>query len=144
MKKMEVFEDLQNIKSCPIEVALNIIGKKWSIQIIRDLFQGKKRFTDFLEANPQISTKMLSSRLKELQISGLIEKRVISATPVRIKYSLTQKGRDLNRVLFHLAEFSLRNYPSKVYNKKSKSIELDILNLKKFFEIDDSLLISDF
>ncbi|MFW9947491.1 MAG: winged helix-turn-helix transcriptional regulator [Candidatus Odinarchaeota archaeon] len=135
---MEVWEDLKNMKSCPIEVTLNIIGKKWSIQIIRDMFRGKKRFSEFLDSNPQISTKMLSLRLKELQDSGLIKKSVRSVTPLMIEYSLTQKGKHLNRVLFQLAEFSLKNYPTKIYNKKTKSIESDILSLKKFFEADDS------
>jgi len=135
---MEVWEDLKNMKSCPIEVALNIIGKKWSIQIIRDLFRGKKRFSEFLDSNPLISTKMLSLRLKELQDSGLIKKSVISVTPVMIEYSLTQKGKHLNRVLFQLAEFSLKNYPTEVYYKKSKSIESDILSLKNFFKAGNS------
>ncbi|MFX1327399.1 MAG: winged helix-turn-helix transcriptional regulator [Promethearchaeota archaeon] len=141
MRKTEVFEDLENMKNCPIEVTLNIIGKKWSIQIIRDLFKGKTRFTEFLETNPQLSTKMLSLRLKELQKSGIIKKMIKSTNPVLIEYLLTQKGKNLNRILFQLAEFSLRNYPNKVYNKKSKSIETDISNLKKYFRTDDSLSI---
>ncbi|MFW9971780.1 MAG: winged helix-turn-helix transcriptional regulator [Candidatus Odinarchaeota archaeon] len=135
---MEIFEDLKNMKNCPIEATLSIIGKKWSIQIIRDLFKGKTRFTEFLEANPQLSTKMLSVRLKELQNSNIIQKTIISTTPVLIEYSLTQKGKNLNGILFQLAKFSLKNYPNKVYNNKSKSKEVDILNLKQFFKIDDS------
>ena len=117
---MEVWEDLKNMKKCPIEVAMSYLGKKWKMQIIRDLFKGKKRFSEFLGANPQISTKMLSLRLKELKNSGLIEKKIYSTTPVTIEYSLTHKGEALNKVLFQLAEFSLRNYPTEVYNKKSK------------------------
>jgi DNA-binding HxlR family transcriptional regulator len=136
---MELFEDFVNMKNCPIEITLNIIGKKWSIQIIRDLFRGKTRFTEFLKANPQLSTKMLSLRLKQLQKSGIIKKAIKSTNPVLIEYSLTQKGRNLNRILFQLAEFSLRNYPNKVYNKKSKSIEADISNLNKYFRADDRL-----
>ncbi|MFW9999442.1 MAG: winged helix-turn-helix transcriptional regulator [Candidatus Hodarchaeota archaeon] len=130
---MEVWEDLSNMKNCPIEVALNYLGKKWTMQIIRDLFKGKKRFSEFLKANPQISTKMLSLRLSELQDSGLIKKSVLSTTPIRVEYSLTQKGKALNKVLFQLAEFSLNNYPNEVYYNKPKSIEEDLLNLKVFF-----------
>ena len=130
---MEVWEDLNNMKNCPIEVALNYLGKKWTIQIIRDLFKGKKRFSDFLESNPQISTKMLSLRLKELQNSGLIKKIIVSTTPVVIEYSLTQKGKALNRVLFDLAEFSMKNFPTEVYHNSPKSIKSDIMNLKDFF-----------
>ncbi|MFX1451550.1 MAG: winged helix-turn-helix transcriptional regulator, partial [Promethearchaeota archaeon] len=105
---MEIWQDLENMKQCPIEITLNYLGKKWTIQLIRDLFKGKKRFSEFLKANPQISTKMLSLRLKELQESGIIKKEVVSTTPLIIEYSLSKKGKDLNRVIFYLAEFSLR------------------------------------
>jgi len=134
---MEVWEDLSNNKNCPIEVTLNYLGKKWTMQIIRDLFKGKKRFSEFLNANPQISTKMLSLRLVELQNSGLIKKKVISTTPIKVEYSLTQKGKALNKILFHLAEFSLVNFPYEIYYNKPKSIKQDILNLKDFFNVND-------
>lgn len=130
---MKVWEDLENMKTCPIEVALKYLGKKWTVQIIRDLFKGKKRFSEFLKANPQISTKMLSLRLVELQDSGLIKKKVFASTPVKVEYSLTQKGKALNKVLFQLADFSLNNYPNEVYYNEPKSIERDVLNLKDFF-----------
>jgi len=135
---MEVWEDLKNMKKCPIEVALSYLGKKWTMQIIRDLFKCKKRFSEFLGSNPQISTKMLSLRLKELKNSGLIEKKIQSTTPVIIEYSLTQKGEALNDILFQLANFSLKNYPNEVYNQIPKSVELDVLGLRKYFKIDDN------
>lgn len=135
MRKLEVWEDLSNMKNCPIEIALNYLGKKWTLQIIRDLFKGKKKFSEFLKSNPQISTKMLSLRLKELIESKLIEKLVISTTPVNIEYCLTQKGRALNKILFQLAEFSIRNYPNEVYFNKPKSVNSDISNLKDFFSV---------
>ena len=130
---MEVWEDINNMKNCPIEIALNYLGKKWTMQIIRDLFKEKKRFSDFLESNPQISTKMLSLRLKELQESDLIKKTIVSTTPVMIEYSLTKKGKALNRVLFELAKFSIKNYTNEVYHNKPKSLKSDIMNLKDFF-----------
>lgn len=133
---MEVWEDLVNMKNCPIEISLNYLGKKWTIQIIRDFFKGKKRFSEFLKSNPQISTKMLSLRLRELLNSGLIKKKVISTIPVKVEYYLTQKGAALNRVLFQLAEFSVRNYTKEVYSKAPESINLDIANLKEFFKIE--------
>lgn len=132
---MEVWEDLKNMKKCPIDVAMSYLGKKWTMQIIRDLFKGKKRFSEFLGANPQISTKMLSLRLKELKKSGLIEKKIYSTTPVLIEYSLTHKGEALNKVLFQLAEYSLKNYPDEVYYKKPKSVETDIIRLQKYFKV---------
>ena len=135
MRKMNVWEDLNNMKNCPIEIAIDYLGKKWTIQIIRDFFKGRKRFSEFLKSNPQISTKMLSLRLKELGDSGIIKKVVISTTPVKVEYYLTQKGEALNKVLFQLAEFSIRNYPNEVYFNKPKSINLDLSNLKDFFGV---------
>ena len=132
---MEVIKNLSEIENCPIEVTLEIVGKKWSINIIRDLFKRKTRFSEFLESNPQLSTKMLSLRLKELQKFNIIKKTVKSTTPVKIEYNLTKTGKDLNKILFYLAEFSLRNYPNEVYTKKSRSIESDISNLRKIFHI---------
>jgi len=132
---MQVWEDLSNMKNCPIEVALDYLGKKWTMQIIRDLFKGKKRFSEFLKANPQISTKMLSLRLTELQNSGLVKKKVVSTTPIKVIYSLTSKGNALNKVLFQLAEFSLKNYPNEVYYNNPESIEGDLVNLKDFFNV---------
>ncbi|MFX0080291.1 MAG: winged helix-turn-helix transcriptional regulator [Candidatus Hodarchaeota archaeon] len=139
---MEVWEDLNNMKKCPIEVAMRYLGKKWTMQILRDLFKGKKRFSEFLVSNPQLSTKMLSLRLKELNRSGLIEKKIYSSTPIIVEYSLTQKGKALNKVLFQLAEFSLKNYPNEVYNTHPKSVENDILSLKKYFKVDEPISIS--
>jgi DNA-binding HxlR family transcriptional regulator len=133
---MDVWEDLNNMKNCPIEISLNYLGKKWTIQIIRDFFKGKKRFSEFLKSNPQISTKMLSIRLRELLNSGLIEKKVISTMPVKVEYYLTQKGKALNKLLYQLAEFSIKNYTNEVYFNSPKSMDLDIENLKEFFKAE--------
>lgn len=98
-----------NGKGCPIETPMNHIGKKWSINILRDLFRGKKRFKDFLDANKDLSSKMLSERLKELEKDGFIEKKIVSTTPLFAEYHLTQKGRALNKILYELSVYSF-NY----------------------------------
>lgn len=105
-------EKCGNAKCCPIDKTLSLIGKRWSIQIIRDLFMGKKRFSEFLESNKDLSTKMLSARLKDLQEHKLIEKKIVSSDPVVIEYSLTRKGKGLNKILYELAIFSMK------YSKK--------------------------
>ncbi len=111
---------LKEIKCCPVEVALRHIGKKWSMNIIRDLLMGKKRFKDFLESNKGISTKMLSQRLKELEKDGIIEKKITQKTPLHIEYSITQKGKDLGNVLFEIAMFSYKHYPSELIKEGTK------------------------
>lgn len=67
---------------CPVDVTLNLINKKWSIQIIRDMFFGKKHFKEFKEDKPKLSNKVLSNCLKDLEENGLIEKVVLNTTPV--------------------------------------------------------------
>lgn len=95
------------VKTCPIDAALKYVGKKWSIELIKDMFFGLKRFNEFLNANPKLSAKILSLRLKEMEKNGLIEKKVISVTPLSIEYHLTDKGRALNHVIYELAIFAM-------------------------------------
>ncbi|HIH05328.1 TPA: helix-turn-helix transcriptional regulator [Candidatus Woesearchaeota archaeon] len=95
--------------NCPIETSMVHIGRKWSVNILRDLFSGRKRFKDFLDANPKLSTKMLSARLKELERDRFIEKKVVSTTPLIAEYGLTQKGRALDRILYELSVFSINH-----------------------------------
>ncbi len=94
---------------CPVSKALESINKKWSIEIIRDLFFGKKRFKEFKEGNPNLSNKVLSECLKNLEKNGIIEKRVFNTSPISTEYYLTEKGNALNRVIYELAVFALED-----------------------------------
>ena len=122
-------------KYCPIECTIEVIGKKWAIPIIRDFFKGKTRFTEFLEENPKLSSKVLSTRLKELQQSGIVDKNVVQTTPLLIKYNLTEKGRALGKILFHLASFSFKYHQNEVYQGMIENSERDTEILKKVFNI---------
>lgn len=120
---------------CPVDKTLNLINKKWSIQIIRDMFFGKKHFKEFKEDKPNLSNKVLSSCLKELEENGLIEKRVLNTTPVSTEYYLTEYGKSMNRIIYELAMFTLEDEKDKVYSEETKN------NLKSTFRetlnIDD-------
>ena len=120
------------IKNCPIETTLQFIGKKWSFEIVRDMFLGKKRFNEFLETNPNLSSKVLSQRLKELKKTGIIVKKVDDTFPVSIEYNLTEKGKKLNRVIYELALFSLNTCPEydEEYAKKSIKFLKENLNIE--------------
>ncbi|MFH1394453.1 MAG: helix-turn-helix domain-containing protein [Candidatus Micrarchaeota archaeon] len=102
------------VEKCPIENTLGYIGKKWTLNIIRDLFLGKKRFRDFLKANPELSTKMLSARLREMEGNGLLEKSITSTSPVIAEYRLTEKGKGLCGVLHALAMYSIDHHTCQV------------------------------
>ena len=120
---------------CPVDRTLNLISKKWSIQIIRDMFFGKKHFKEFKEDKPKLSNKVLSGCLKDLEENGLIEKKVLNTTPVTTEYYLTEYGRSMNRIIYELAMFTLDdelddNYPEDLRNELKN-------NFKETLEIDD-------
>ena len=90
---------------CPVNKAMEYVSKKWSIEIIRDMFFGKKRFSEFKEGKPNLSNKVLSDCLKNLESKGVIEKKIVNSTPVITEYYLTERGRSLNKVIYELAVF---------------------------------------
>jgi DNA-binding HxlR family transcriptional regulator len=87
-------------KMCPkYESAAELIGKRWTGLIIRVLMGGPKRFKDIKEQIPDMSDKMLTDRMKELESSGVLKRTVYPEMPVRIEYELTEKGRDMEKVV---------------------------------------------
>ncbi len=84
---------------CPIQFVLDLLGSKWSILVLRELFGGDRRTHQLLAALPGISTKTLTQRLRELEAQGLIERRIYAEIPPRVEYSLTAKGRQLQPVM---------------------------------------------
>lgn len=126
--------DSENIV-CPVDKTLNLINKKWSIQIIRDMFFGKKRFKEFKEDKPKLSNKVLSSCLKELEENGLIRKEILNTTPVTTEYYLTEYGKSMNRIVYELAMFTLQNDNEHEY---SDEVRNDLKNsFKEKLEIND-------
>ena len=85
---------------CPaFHHAVEIIGRRWSGVIIRSMLAGKTRFGEILDTVPGLSDRLLSERLKELEHEGIVVRKVIPQTPVRVEYHLTQKGLDLAGVV---------------------------------------------
>jgi DNA-binding HxlR family transcriptional regulator len=121
------------IKQCPIENTVKYIGKKWTINILRDLFMGKHRFTEFLEGNKDLSTKMLSQRLKELEKDSIIQKKITNKTPLTIEYHLTKKGNSLNKVVYELAVYSINTCPCEVFKKNKHQKKQALQHAKKTF-----------
>ncbi len=121
-------------RRCPLEVSVDMIGGKWTLQILRDLFMGRSRFSDFLEFNPGLSGKVLSGRLRELQESGLVVKRVVCVTPLRVEYGLSEKGLALGDVLYQVALFSIRYSREEVYSWDYDGVERDMAGLREVFQ----------
>lgn len=87
------------------ESASTIIGKRWVNLIIFELLKGPKRFND-LEDILEISSKMLSSRLKELEKEGILSREIYPETPVKIEYILTKKGKSLEPIIKEIQSWS--------------------------------------
>ena len=91
---------------CPVARTLDLIGDRWTILILRDLFLFKtRRFQDFSDALPGLTPSVLSGRLKELEERGIVESRLYSDHPPRGEYLLTDKGRTLGPVLKALRQW---------------------------------------
>ena len=85
---------------CPVfHRAVELIGRRWTGAIMRALLSGIAHFNELTAAIPDLSDRMLSERLKELEAEGIVARTVIPSTPVRIEYRLTEKGRALGPVL---------------------------------------------
>jgi DNA-binding HxlR family transcriptional regulator len=88
--------------------ATDLLGKRWSTQIVLALLDGKARFSELREAVAPISDTLLSERLKELEADGIIRRDVTPSTPVLIEYRLTEQGRDLEKVMVELRRWAER------------------------------------
>jgi DNA-binding HxlR family transcriptional regulator len=94
---------------CPIAHALGLVGERWSLLIVRELLQGPKRYTDLAASLPGIGTNILASRLKELEMCGLVSKRRLDPPAASQVYELTAYGRELKSVIGALALWGLRS-----------------------------------
>ncbi len=98
--------------ACPIACALDEVGDRWTLLVIRDMFFfGKQRFEEFLQSPEKISTNILASRLKRLEQLGLVTKQPYSTHSMRMSYSLTERGRKLGSVLEAIVHWGLENIP---------------------------------
>jgi DNA-binding HxlR family transcriptional regulator len=96
---------------CPVACSLDLIGDRWTLLVIRDLFQGKTRFGDFLISPEHIPTNILAERLKRLETAGLIQSVAYTQRPPRFEYHLTEPGRQLEPVIDALATWGLGQFP---------------------------------
>lgn len=95
--------------SCPINVALEVFGDRWSLLIVRDLlFKGRHTFRDFATAEERIATNVLTDRLAKLEAEGLVHRRPDPDDGRRVRYDLTPKGLDLAPVLVEMILWSAK------------------------------------
>ena len=94
---------------CPhFHHAIELIGKRWTGAIVVALTEGPMRYAELGKAVPGLSDRLLSQRLRELEVEGLVEREVEAGTPVRVTYSLTEAGQQLDPVLSELKSWARR------------------------------------
>ena len=117
-----VIQPQVNFVKCPIRTSLGILGKKWTILIIRDIGVRKiNRFNRILESIPGLTPRVLSMRLKELEKEGLIEcieKEKSSQLPMMVLWRLTEKGKDTLPILMQMVAFSSKWYADVIFEDK--------------------------
>jgi DNA-binding HxlR family transcriptional regulator len=97
-------------QKCPVARTLDLIGERWTALLLRDLLRhGPRRYQDFQDSLPGIAPNMLAARLKGLEASGLVERKLYNERPPRLEYHLTDKGRSLGPVLRALREWGTQH-----------------------------------
>lgn len=87
------------LPACPVETTLTLIGDKWKVLILRDLLPGTKRFGQLKKSIGNVSQKVLTAQLRDMEENGLVSRRVYAEVPPRVEYSLTTLGQSLKPIL---------------------------------------------
>jgi DNA-binding HxlR family transcriptional regulator len=90
---------LPSLAQCPVETTLNIIGDKWKPLIIYHLLDGTKRYSELQRRIPNVTRRMLTEHLRELEVDGIVHREVYKQVPPKVEYSLTAMGITLKPVL---------------------------------------------
>src|SRR5947208_14161599 len=93
---------------CPVAHALALVGDRWSLLIVRELLHGPKRYTDLTNGLPGIGTNILAARLRDLEESGVVQKRTLPPPAASTVYELTEYGAGLKEALYALARWGAR------------------------------------
>jgi DNA-binding HxlR family transcriptional regulator len=106
--EQKIMYSTEGMKACPVDTTSKIIGKKYTVLLIRNMLSNHKRFNQFLESIEGMNQKILSTRLKEMEREGLVTRKVYAEMPLRVEYFLTEKGRATKPILDQMAAFSLQ------------------------------------
>jgi DNA-binding HxlR family transcriptional regulator len=119
-------------KVCPIYNTFDLIGRKFTILILRDMMlYDKTRFNELLDSVEDINSKTLSLRLREMERDGLIRRHVYPERPLRVEYELTEKASHLRSVLEQMGEFSARFCATDVFRDKKPRTFEQVLEMAK-------------
>ncbi len=96
---MENISTAEKLPACPVETTLTLISDKWKVLILRDLIPGTKRFGELKKSIGHVSQKVLTAQLRQMEQSGLVNRKVYAEVPPKVEYSLTDVGYSLKPIL---------------------------------------------
>ena len=96
---MENISTAEKLPACPVETTLTLISDKWKVLILRDLLPGTKRFGGLKKSIGHVSQKVLTAQLRQMEQSGLVNRKVYAEVPPKVEYSLTDVGYSLKPIL---------------------------------------------
>lgn len=96
---MENISTVEKLPACPVETTLTLISDKWKVLILRDLLPGTKRFGELKKSIGHVSQKVLTAQLRQMEQSGLVNRKVYAEVPPKVEYSLTDVGYSLKPIL---------------------------------------------
>jgi DNA-binding HxlR family transcriptional regulator len=94
---------------CPMAHALSLVGDRWSLLLVRELLKGPKRYTDLAAGLPGIGTNILATRLRQLELAGVLRRRKLPPPAASTVYELTEYGAGLDEVMYALARWGSRS-----------------------------------
>lgn len=100
-------EDMSDRLTCAVESTIKVIGGRWKVLILRELFQGVKRFNELHRVLHGITQKMLTQQLREMEADGIIHREVYAQVPPKVEYSLTPLGESLKPILKEMHQWGL-------------------------------------
>lgn len=98
-------KQLHSEYQCSIDLVIDVIGGKWKVLILWNLNEGVKRFNELKRSMPNITQKMLTQQLRELEEHGLVARKIYQEVPPRVEYSTTDMGKQLQTTLFEMCKW---------------------------------------
>jgi DNA-binding HxlR family transcriptional regulator len=110
LKMPESMDPATKSQLCPIVYAVSKLGGKWKLIVVHNLIAGPKRFGELRRAIPDITQRMLTLTLRELEEDGIVNREVFEVVPPHVEYSLTAVGQDLENVMSSLGDWGRANF----------------------------------
>ncbi|WP_019419007.1 winged helix-turn-helix transcriptional regulator [Paenibacillus sp. OSY-SE] len=108
-----------NKYSCQVEATVDVIAGKWKGVILYHLLDGKKRFNELKRLKPNITQRMLTLQLRELEADGIIHREVYREVPPKVEYSLTELGESLRPIILLMKEWATNNMEKVLENRNN-------------------------